>query len=117
LAYTKAYALCLVAISQCDQNDHMAKNLVGSRELKVRLGTYLQRVRGGQTLIVTDRGAPVAELRPLPVESATEAILTRLEASGAVARPTKKRLSPFRPIESRGDAAAAAVIADRDDRF
>lgn len=107
----------LVAIHRCDHNDHMTKNLVGARELKVRLGTYLQRVRLGQTLIVTDRGAPVAELRPLPVESTTDAILTRLEASGAVARPTKNRLSPFRPIESRGESVAAAVIADRDDRF
>lgn len=95
----------------------MASNLVGARELKVRLGTYLKRVRQGQTLIVTDRGQPVAELRPLATEGTTDAILAKLEANGAVARPTKKQLSPFRAIESRGESAATAVIADRDDRF
>ena len=43
----------------------MARDVVGARELKTRLGTYLQRVREGRTLVVTDRGEPVAELRPL----------------------------------------------------
>ena len=38
---------------------------VGARELKIRLGGYLQRVRQGHTLVITDRGHPVAELRPL----------------------------------------------------
>jgi len=83
----------------------------------VRLGAYLQRVRRGQTLIVTDRGKPVAELRPLATESTTDGILARLEAHGAVVRPTRKELAPFRPIGSRGESAAAALIADRDDRF
>ena len=95
----------------------MAKNLVGARELKVRLGTYLRRVRQGQTLVVTDRGQPVAELRPIAAEAGVDAILSKLEASGTVARPTRKHLPPFRPIERRGDSAAAAVIEDRDDRF
>jgi len=36
---------------------------VGARELKTRLGTYLRQVRRGATLVVTERGEPVAELR------------------------------------------------------
>ena len=95
----------------------MARNLVGARELKVRLGTYLRRVREGQTLVITDRGQPVAELRPITAEVGIDTILAKLEASGSVARPTRKRLPPFRSIESRGDLAAAAVIEGRDDRF
>jgi prevent-host-death family protein len=95
----------------------MKRNVVGSRELKVRLGAYLRRVRQGQTLIVTDRGEPVAELRPLASENTRDAILAKLEASGAVTRPTRKRLSSFRPIEGGAESAAAAIIADREDRF
>ena len=95
----------------------MASSLVGARELKVRLGRYLKHVRQGHTLIVTDRGQPIAELRPLAAEGPTDAILAKLEANGAVARPTRKRLAPFRAIQSRGESAASAVIADRDDRF
>ncbi|MCA1586924.1 MAG: type II toxin-antitoxin system prevent-host-death family antitoxin [Acidobacteria bacterium] len=95
----------------------MARNLVGARELKMRLGTYLRRVRQGDTLVVTDRGEPVAELRPIADTAGPDAILARLEARGAVTRPTKKRLVPFRPIESRAGPLSLAVLEDREDRF
>jgi prevent-host-death family protein len=95
----------------------MERNLVGARELKVRLGRYLRRVREGRTLVVTDRGQPVAELRPIGVEAETDTVLAKLEANGAITRPKDKRLPPFRPINSRGDSASAAVTEDRADRF
>lgn len=37
---------------------------VGVRELKDKLSHYLRLVRGGEELLVTDRGQVVAELRP-----------------------------------------------------
>ena len=91
---------------------------VGSRELKTRLGTYLQRVRRGATLVVTDRGEPVAELRPLEGgTSAPEAGLAALGALGVVTRPPKARLAPFRPVRSSGRPASEAVVDGREDRF
>jgi prevent-host-death family protein len=95
----------------------MRKNVVGARELKVRLGTYLRRVRQGQRLVVTDRGQPVAELRPLAGEAGARAILAELEARGVVTRPTRKRLAPFRMIDSRDQPLSAAMLEDREDRF
>jgi prevent-host-death family protein len=95
----------------------MPKNTVGARELKMRLGTYLQRVRQGQRLVVTDRGQPVAELRPIGGEAGLQSVLVALEARGVVARPSRKRLTPFRLIETRGGKLSAAVVEDRDDRF
>jgi prevent-host-death family protein len=95
----------------------MSGNVVGARELKVRLGKYLRRVRQGRRLVVTDRGQPVAELRPIEGESAMASILAALEARGAVTRPTQKKLPAFRPIVSRGRPASEAVVEDRDDRF
>ena len=90
---------------------------VGVRELKTRLGAYLQRVRQGRTLVVTDRGEPIAELRPLESPTDDEAVLASLEAAGAVTRPTRRTLAPFQPITSRGGSVTAALIEDRDDRF
>jgi len=95
----------------------MAEKRVGSRELKVRLGTYLRLVRQGSTLIVTDRGEPVAELRPIAPRAGIAAILARLEAQGVLTRPVRKPLASFRRIKSRGKSLSAAVIEDRDDRF
>ena len=94
----------------------MAGNVVGARELKVRLGTYLRRVRRGQRLVVTDRGQPVAELRPIGGEVGIDSALAELEARGVVVRPSRKKLTAFRPIESRGGDLSAAVAEDRDDR-
>ena|SRR5437764_14910038 len=37
---------------------------VGLRELKNQLSKYVQRVRSGETVLVTDRGEIVAELSP-----------------------------------------------------
>jgi hypothetical protein len=44
-------------------------------------------------------------------------VLATLEAAGAVTRPTRDTLAPFRPITSRGGSATATLVADRDDRF
>lgn len=95
----------------------MERNLVGARELKARLGTYLRRVRQGRTLVVTDRGQPVAELRPIAAGSGVEAVLARLTAAGAVTRTVTGPLAPFRQVASRGRSAAAAIVAEREDRF
>jgi prevent-host-death family protein len=47
----------------------MKRSAVGSRELKARLGTYLRKVQQGETLVITERGRPVAELRPISAET------------------------------------------------
>ena len=42
---------------------------VGVRDLKARLSEHLGRVKAGETLVVTERGIPVAKLTPLePLE-------------------------------------------------
>jgi prevent-host-death family protein len=89
---------------------------VGARELKTRLGGYLQRVRQGRTIVITDRGQPVAELRPFESARTEETVLDRLTAIGAVTRLEHRPLAPFRPIASRGPSLSQAIIEDRDDR-
>jgi prevent-host-death family protein len=95
----------------------MKNRCVGARELKTRLGTYLRQVRSGHTLVVTDRGEPVAELRPVASGTGIEAALEKLRVMGAVTRAADKRLAPFRPIEIRGRSLAGAILEDREDRF
>jgi prevent-host-death family protein len=89
---------------------------VGARELKTRLGGYLQQVRQGRTLVITDRGEPVAELKPLHPAGTEDARLERLKALGAVTRLEDRPLAPFRPVRSRGSSISDAILEDRDDR-
>lgn len=100
---------------------------VGSRDLKTRLGSYLRLVRQGATFVVTDRGRPVAELRPLPKDDhALGDKLYELAAAGVIGREISERrtLQPFEPIVAQmsatmaGDSSlAAAILEDREDRF
>ena len=89
---------------------------VGARELKTRLGGYLQQVRQGRTLVITDRGEPVAELKPLHTAEGEDAKLEQLKALGAVTRLENRRLAPFRPVRGTGPSVSDAIIEDRNDR-
>jgi prevent-host-death family protein len=89
---------------------------VGSREFKNRMGRYLQAVRKGQTLIITDRGKAVAQVGPATETdsgaSVIEERLKELEAQGLI-HLAKKPLPKFRPVKSRGKPASQIIIEDR----
>jgi prevent-host-death family protein len=95
---------------------------VGSRELKTRLGTYLDQVKRGQTIVVTERGKPIAELRPIEEpEDRLDAALRRMAAEGLVTLPTRQgpALTPFKPIKlpPGTPSIVEAIAEDREDRF
>jgi prevent-host-death family protein len=89
---------------------------VGSRELKNRLGRYLRAVRAGQSLIITDRGKPIAKLAPpndaKPRENGLQERLEELEAQGLI-RLAKRPLGKFRAVRIKGKPAAQTIIEDR----
>ena len=92
---------------------------VGSRELKNRLGRYLKLVGQGETLIVTDRGKPVARI--VRIDSSGEAgagrsveeILKQLEAEGHLKLGTRP-FRPFKPLRTKGKPASQILLEDRD---
>ena len=89
---------------------------VGSREFKNRLGRYLLAVRKGQTLLVTDRGKPVAKVSPPDENGDSELtfseVLRKLEAEGKIRLP-KRPLRKFRAVPTRGKLASQMIIEDR----
>ena len=94
------------------------RKTVGVRELKARLGSYLREVRRGRTIVVSDRGEPVAELRPIALaKSGRGADFDRFVALGHLTRTSKAPLAPFRPIRRKGRPLSEAIVEDREDRF
>ncbi|HTT32852.1 MAG TPA: type II toxin-antitoxin system prevent-host-death family antitoxin [Methylomirabilota bacterium] len=89
---------------------------VGSREFKNRLGRYLRAVRRGETLVITDRGTPVAKVTPADDRPGAQADiwarLEELEAQGLI-RLGRGPLTPFRPVKSKGKPASQMIIEDR----
>jgi prevent-host-death family protein len=60
-------------------------------ETKAKLSALLERVKAGETVTITDRGVPVAQLAPLPTASVDwEERLQRLARQGIVRLPTEK---------------------------
>ena len=89
---------------------------VGSREFKNRMGRYLRKVRQGKTLIITDRGTPVAIVGPTDeaVSKPTDLRkrLEELEGQGFI-RLARKPLRSIRPVKSGGKPASRMIIEDR----
>lgn len=71
---------------------------VGVRELRNNLSRYLDRVRDGEELVVTDRGHAIARMLPVGAER----VLDRLVAEGVVtpARQPKRRAG--KPVKAKG---------------
>ena len=73
---------------------------VGIRDLKNGLSKYIERVRAGEEVIVTDRGRPVARLSSVDAE---DDHLSDLIAAGVVRAPSNKgRRQTPRRIKSKG---------------
>jgi prevent-host-death family protein len=90
---------------------------VGARELKMRLGTYLRQVQEGETIVVTEHGRPVAELRPIETAAGEEeAGLAELAALGLVSRG-QGALAGWTPLPIGGPGLAQAILEDREDRI
>ncbi|HEY8022013.1 MAG TPA: type II toxin-antitoxin system prevent-host-death family antitoxin [Thermoanaerobaculia bacterium] len=90
---------------------------VGARELKMRLGNYLRQVQEGATIVVTERGRPVAELRPIATAGGEdEARLDELAALGVLSRGSGP-LADWTPLALPGPGLSEAIAEDREDRF
>ena len=84
-------------------------------QLKARLSEYLRLVEGGNTLVVTDRGTPVAMVAPLPTGK-TEGSMVSLIERGLVAPRAKSLPEDFwdraRPSDPEG-LSLKAIIEER----
>lgn len=80
----------------------------GIRELRDHLSKYLERVRGGEELTITDRGTAVA--RVVPMEEPRR--YDRLVADGIIEPSTaQKRTRPEKRVKA--DGSVSELLADQ----
>jgi prevent-host-death family protein len=82
---------------------------VGIRELRAGLSRWIDQVRSGEELVVTDRGTPVARVVPIERTSAYE----RLVAAGLLVLPRVGRRERRRPAPVRTDGPVSDLVAER----
>ncbi|MGI8876782.1 MAG: type II toxin-antitoxin system Phd/YefM family antitoxin [Egibacteraceae bacterium] len=67
---------------------------IGIRELRQHASRYLRLAEGGETIQITDRGRPLAQLVPVPPKDID--VLDRLEREGRLIR-AKRGLADLGP--------------------
>lgn len=87
-------------------------------DLKAHLSAWLGRVRGGEEVVVTDRGHPVARLLPIPADDVRDVHVADLERQGLARVGARRVPDAFwdlpQPLDPEG-AALAAVLREREE--
>lgn len=84
---------------------------VGVRELKNRLSAHLELVKNGQHIVVTERGRPIAMLRPVNADIDQ---MSALVAAGIVQPPrTGARRLPAKRVTLIGSSSSDEDVASQ----
>ena len=86
-------------------------------ELKARLSEYLNQVKAGMEVLITDRGKPVARLVPIPRSKDLKESLVRMEKQGLIRLGSGKLPKNFwrmdRPDDPQG-LVLKALLEERE---
>ena len=96
----------------------MAKPLrIGLREANQRFSKTMKAVKAGKEVILTDRGKPIAVIKPLTQAPGSEQVVRDLEAAGVLQAATRRGpMPPWRPRKLRGSPLAQTVEEERETR-
>jgi prevent-host-death family protein len=78
-------------------------------QVKNGLSSYIDKVKAGDSILVTDRGIPVAVLEPVTTQVSVDERLARLERAGLVRRGTGR--IPPEILATRGPKVDVDLVA------
>jgi prevent-host-death family protein len=92
----------------------MGEITIGIREFKAQLSQYLQRVKSGESLVITERGRPIGRI--VPTGRDLHSRLQGMVAAGLCAW-NGKRYAPGEPIAvNRGSGTLSDLVVEERDR-
>jgi len=92
---------------------------IGLREANQRFSKAMKAVRSGKEVVLTERGRPIAVIKPIKEEDAEQAALQAMADEGLITLPSRKGPMPaprWRPVKVKGKPLSQTVIEDREDR-
>ena len=92
------------------------KKTAAVAELKAQLSRYLSRVKAGEEILVTERGAPVARLVPVSAGAPDHKHLRDLERQGLIRLGTGKLPADFWKLPRARDPRASVRKAVSEER-
>jgi prevent-host-death family protein len=88
---------------------------IGLREANQQFSKIVKAVKAGREVILTERGRPIAVVKPLNDGDSDEAWLNRLEAMGILRRATKRGPMPLhKPLRIKGPPLSQTLREERD---
>jgi prevent-host-death family protein len=88
----------------------MEQTKVGIRELKTNLSKYMDKVKSGQSIVITEHGKPVGRI--IPEGQSLEERVDALVQAGVIAWSGKKlkRIKP--PVVNRSDKLISDIVIE-----
>ena len=92
---------------------------MGLREANQSFSKAIKAVKEGKEVVLTERGKPIAVIKPLAKEDNLETTVQRLEAEGLL-RPALKRgplpKPTWKPVRVKGKLMSQTVSDEREER-
>ena len=92
---------------------------MGLRDANQRFSKAIKAVKAGKEVILTERGKPIAVIKPLEREENLETTIRRLEAEG-ILRPALKRgpmpAPSWKPVRIKGKPLSQTISEEREER-
>ena len=92
---------------------------LGLREANQQFSKAIRAVRAGKEVVLTERGRPIAVIRPVKADDTQDAALQAMADEGLITPAARKGPMPaarWRPVKVRGKRISETVIDDREDR-
>lgn len=92
---------------------------MGLREANQQFSKAIKAVKAGKEVVLTERGKPIAVIKPLEQEDKLKARIRRLEAEGILRSGPKsgKPMPVWRsPVRIKGKPISETVSEERDER-
>jgi prevent-host-death family protein len=91
---------------------------LGLREANQHFSRAINAVRAGRDVVLTERGHPIAIIKPVKNEKVEQAALQAMVHEGLVRRAARTGPTPmprWRPLKVQGPPVAQTIIEDRED--
>jgi prevent-host-death family protein len=92
---------------------------LGLREANQRFSKAMKAVRAGKEVVLTERGRPIAVIKPIKEADTQEAALRQMADEGLITLPSRRGPMPsprWRAVKITTGPLARTIIEDREDR-
>jgi len=92
---------------------------LGLREANQQFSKAIKAVRAGKEVVLTERGRPIAVIKPITTSDPLEVAMQAMVDDGLLKPASREGPTPtprWRPVRVKGKPLSQTVIDDREDR-